>query len=115
MDPQQANLAVRLITDEINALVRTPVSASELEDAQQYTKGSLYLASESPDNQMVRLAQNEFYFGRNVSLDEVMSHIEAVTPAQIHELAELLFKPDRLSLTLLGPVQGPADFESLLR
>lgn len=113
--PHQAGLATRMIKDEMQAMRKTPVSAAELTDAKQYSQGNLYLASESPDNQMVRLAQNEFYFGRDVSLEEVMDKIEAVTAAGIHELAETLFKPDRLSLTLLGPVPDPAGFESLLR
>jgi predicted Zn-dependent peptidase len=78
--------------------------AEELQDAKEFTKGNLFLAAESVDNQMVRLAQNEIHYGTYIPLDDVVKKIETVTPEEIQALAASLFRSDQRCLTLLGPV-----------
>jgi predicted Zn-dependent peptidase len=112
--PEKAVEAVRLILEEMRRLKSEAVTTAELEDAKNYTKGNLLLASESVDNQMVRLAQNEINFGYHVPLQEVVDRIEAIKPDDIIDLAEDLFKEDRYALTTLGPVSDHAAFENLL-
>jgi predicted Zn-dependent peptidase len=101
---ENVHLTVDVIRRELSKLTRQPVEASELADAKEFTKASLYLSSESVDNHMVRMAQNEFHFHREISIPEMVRHIEAVTEDAIVELALELLRGDRLSLTLLGPV-----------
>ncbi len=73
------------------------------------------LASESIDNQMVRSAQNEIHFGCEIPLQEIIEKVEAVTRDDILELANELFHPHLMALTLLGPVTGDKkDFEEIL-
>jgi predicted Zn-dependent peptidase len=90
------------------------VTATELQGAVEYTKGSLLLASESNDNQMVRTAQNEIHFSRSIRLAEVMEKIESVTATEILELSNSLFEKNKMSLTLLGPVKDKKPFEDIL-
>jgi predicted Zn-dependent peptidase len=103
--PENVKPAVDLIVEALQQLRRDPVSVTELDDAKEYTKGNLFLAAESVDNQMVRLAQNEIHFGRHIQLDDVIKNIEAVTPDEIQELAQALFAVEQSSLTVLGPVK----------
>jgi predicted Zn-dependent peptidase len=98
----------------MRTLKKHPVDDAELNDAKNYTKGNLLLASESVDNQMVRLAQNEINFGRSVPLQEIIDQVEAITAADIGDLAVELFREDRLALTALGPINGNESFEDLL-
>jgi predicted Zn-dependent peptidase len=42
------------------------------------------------------------YFGRFFGVDEIIEEIEAVTPADVQEMAQRLFKPEAVALTLLG-------------
>jgi predicted Zn-dependent peptidase len=42
------------------------------------------------------------YFGRFFGVDEMMEEIEAVTTADVQELAQELFQPESMALTLLG-------------
>jgi predicted Zn-dependent peptidase len=42
------------------------------------------------------------YFGRFFGIDEMMEEIEAVTTADVQELAQELFQPETMALTLLG-------------
>jgi predicted Zn-dependent peptidase len=113
--PDKAGEAVEVILHELKRLKETPVDGAELRDAKEYTKGSLMLASESVDNQMVRLAQNEIHFGCFKELEAIVEKIEAVTEEDIRELAGELFQPEPAALTLLGPLTDPGSFEDLVR
>ena len=112
--PDNAAQTVELIVSEMRRLRTQPVTADELSDAQNYTKGNLLLASESVDNQMVRLAQNEINFGRHVPLQEVVERIESVTPEEITDLAATLLQDDQIALTCLGPITEDSAFKQAL-
>ncbi len=112
----QDNVAqtIEHIVKEMKTLNRKPVSQDELSDAIEYTKGNLYLAAESIDNQMVRLAQNEIHFDDYIPLQKVIKMVEAVTVDEIQALAGALFKSQSLSLTLLGPVRENMDLDKIV-
>jgi predicted Zn-dependent peptidase len=115
VEAKRAREAILLVLDEIAKLKTKRVEPSELKGAIEYTKGSLMLASESADNHMVRNAQNEMHFGRDIVLAEIIEKIEAVTSGEILELADELIEPDKMTYTLLGPVDGlRSEIESAL-
>ena len=114
VDPKSAHETIEVILNEIRKLREIPVDPSELRDAMAFTKGNLLLASESIENQMVRLAQNEIHFGRYVPLQKIVDKIESVTADDILDLAKTLFQTNRLALTMLGPVTDKQSFEDLL-
>lgn len=95
---------LELINNTLNGLKKSPVSAAELAGAKSFTKSSLLLASESVDHQMVRLAQNELFFGREISYEETIAAIDRTTSEDIQNLAIELFDGSALSLAILGPV-----------
>ena len=114
VDPKNAKETIEVILNEILKLKKIPVDSTELRSAKEYTKGNLMLASESIDNQMVRLAQNEIHFGRYIPLQEVVNKIEEVTADDIIDLASTLFDNDQLAITLLGPVPDKKEYEDIL-
>ena len=114
LNPKNARKATELILKEISSLKQTRVDPNELKDAKEHTKGSLMLASESNDNQMVRLAQNDTHFGRYIPLEEIADNIESVTQDDILDLAESLFQKRRFALTLLGSVTQKNEFNDIL-
>ncbi|MFA4935498.1 MAG: hypothetical protein WC568_06650, partial [Candidatus Methanoperedens sp.] len=57
------------------------------------------------DNRMSRLAKSEIYFGKFITVDEIINGIEKVTPEGVIQLAEEIFNKDYLSLAVLGPVK----------
>ena len=109
VSPEQVKPAVEVVAAELARMAREPVDPAELRGAVEYTKGSLLLASESADNQMVRAAQNEIYFETDIPLHAVMARLEAVTREEIQQLAQVLFTADQTMLTLLGPVEAAQD------
>jgi len=105
--PGQVLETVALIASELRRAAREPVDPVELKNAIEYTRGNLLLATENADNQMVRAAQNEIHFGREIPLAAVIDAISAVTPEDVLQLAGELFRPERMVLSLLGPVDLP--------
>ncbi|MDJ0783681.1 MAG: pitrilysin family protein [Desulfosarcinaceae bacterium] len=112
--PEKAAAAVTMILEELHRLGSQPVETEELVDAKEFIRGNLYLADESVDNQMVRLAQNEIYFGRHIPLSETLSRFEQVEPEEIRTLAARLFDPSQLSLTVLGPAMDTKAIQALI-
>jgi len=55
---------------------------------------------------MSNLARQELYFQRFYSLDEILASIEAVTRDEVQSLARDFFQPDRIAVTVLGPLNG---------
>lgn len=112
--PDNVRQTIELIVQTMNEICRVPITNAELQDAKEYTKGNLILATESVDNQMVRLAQNEIHFNDYVPLEWVIEQIEAASVDDIQDLARTLFKSEQSSVTILGPVDDQVDFESLV-
>ncbi|MEE4609079.1 MAG: pitrilysin family protein [Desulfobacteraceae bacterium] len=106
--PENTRETLVRIVAELRRLADTPVGPQRLADAKAFTKGSLLLASESNENQMMRLAQNEIYAGRFIPIDEVTERIDAVGAGDIQHLAAELLDPGHLALTALGPVPAGA-------
>ena len=114
VDPARALETTNLVLQELDRLCAEPVSAAELKGAVEYTKGSLLLASESNENQMVRCAQNEIHFKRDIRLQDVIRRVESVTAADILELSQSLCVRNKIGLTLLGPDKNDKPFEDAL-
>ena len=112
-DAAHAFEVVDLILKEMRRIKTEKISREDLTNAKEYTKGALLLASESVDNQMVRLAQNEINLGHQVALEEITEKIDAVTAEEIMALAHEIFESRYLSLTTLGPVAEKKPFEDI--
>ena len=107
--------AIRLVMKEIKQIKEKGVNSTELDKAKGHMKGSLMLSLESTNSRMIRLAKDEIYFGRYVSLDEILKAIDRVSPRKIQKLAEELFDPQLLTLTTLGPLAKKDLPDNLLR
>ena len=115
VEPAKAHEVTALLMAGLRRLARESVSSAELRDAQEYTKGSMLLAAENTDNQMVRLAQGEINFGRHIPLKTVVERVETVQAEDITTLAQSLFRNDPFVLTVLGPLSDQEAFQSLIR
>jgi predicted Zn-dependent peptidase len=111
--PQEAPRVVDLVRKEIRRLRTTGVDKQELERVKNQMKGSLMLSLESTHSRMSKLAKDEIYEGRHITLDEMMAEIDRVSVSQITRLARELFNLDGLSVTVLGPVTDRA-FDSAM-
>ena len=95
---------LQVISREMTKLAEKAIRPKELRSAKDQLKGNLLLSLESTDSRMSRLAKNEIFFHRFISTEEIIECIENVSAEQIRSLAQEIFRPDSLSLTVLGPV-----------
>jgi len=95
-----------LTVAEFRAMKESPVTDEELLRAKNHLKGSLMLSLESTSSRMSNLARQELYFQRFYSLDEILLSIEAVTRDEVQSLARDFFQPERVAVTVLGPLNG---------
>ena len=114
VDPKTSLKSTELILREMRKLKEMRVDPTDLNNAKEYTKGGLLLAAESVDNHMVRLAQNEIHFGRQIPLKSVIDEIEMVTGDEIIDLARYLYQSEQLALTMLGPVSDKKSYKDIL-
>ena len=54
---------------------------------------------------MTRIARNEIYFGKYISLGEVVDSIDHVTGEDVLRLADRVFGRQELTLAGLGPLE----------
>ncbi len=97
---------VHSIIREMRQLADERVPEDELRRAKDHLKGSFMLGLESTSSRMGNLARQELYFGRFFTLDEMVESIEAVTADEVQKLAQEFFHPDKVSLAMLGRLDG---------
>jgi hypothetical protein len=61
---------------------------------------------ESSNARMANLARQEMYFHEFITVDEIIARIDEVDAAQVQAMAQRLFDPARIAVTLLGRLDG---------
>lgn len=114
VDPSNAVKTVSLILDTLQDIKNSSVTEDELRHAKEFTRGNLLMSSESNDNQMSRLTQNEFNYGRHIPMEEILNTIDSIRPDDILVLAENILQKDMMKLTLHGPVTDVSPFRQVM-
>jgi predicted Zn-dependent peptidase len=97
---------VDLILAEFRKLKETELHAEELTRAKDQLKGNILMGLESSNARMANLARQEMYFKDFVTVDEIIASIDAVQASQVQAMAQRLFDPERIAVTLLGRLDG---------
>ncbi len=106
MSPDAGPEVIRLTLLEIEKIARHRVDDAELHRAKESLKGGLMLGLESTGSRMSMLARSEVYHGRQISLDELIAKVDAVTAEEIQRMAADLFPAGRLSMAAIGPFRS---------
>jgi len=104
--PESGKEVVELILQEFSKLKKASVGAGELKMAKDHLKGSLMLSLESSSSRMSNLARQEFYYGRQFSVNEILQGIDAVTGEELLDLSREIFDPSSCTLAVLGQTAG---------
>ncbi len=89
------------------------VTEEEVQLAISQIRGNIILATESTESRMNRLAKSEFYFGRQVTLQEILEALDKVTLQSVRETAEQLLAPGKQTIVALGPIDESTDLFNL--
>ena len=107
-------LAIEAILKELSRLTKI-IPESELNKAKEFSKGRLLLRMEDSRSVTGWLGGQEILMGRILSIDEVVSIIDAITAEELQQLAQELLVGDQLRLAVVGPVPPDEPLEKLLR
>jgi predicted Zn-dependent peptidase len=105
VDRESVNESLSLIAREISTLQNTPVSEEELANTKDFIKSGMFLSMENMEAIMTRIARNEIYFGKYISLGEVVDSIDQVTGEDILRLGSKIFGRQELTFAGLGPLE----------
>jgi predicted Zn-dependent peptidase len=97
---------VDLILIELRKLKEATLSEEELTRAKDQVKGNILMGLESSNSRMANLARQEMYFQQFFTVEEIIARIDAVRADQVQTMAQRLFDPNRIAVTLLGRLDG---------
>jgi predicted Zn-dependent peptidase len=97
---------VNLVLAEFRNLKETRLPEEELKRAKDQLKGNILLGLESSNSRMANLARQEMYFHKFFTVDELIANIDAVDSAKVQVMAQRLFNPEHIAVTLLGRLNG---------
>jgi predicted Zn-dependent peptidase len=103
-DPLEVNRVLEVINHEIKRIQKGELSEWDLKAAKEHLIGGILLGAESTDNRMMRLARNEYLFGRYMSYEELVKTLEKVTVDEVVAVTSETFLRDKVSLVTLGPI-----------
>jgi predicted Zn-dependent peptidase len=102
-DPKEVNRALQVISREIRKIQGGDITNSDLAATKEHLIGSIHLGAESTDSRMMRLAKNEYVFGRDIPFEEVEEELGKVRVDEVVAVAREIFKTGQVSLATLGP------------
>ncbi|OGP15320.1 MAG: zinc protease [Deltaproteobacteria bacterium GWA2_54_12] len=92
------------------------VKESELKNAKEQLKGGMLLGLETSENRMMKLARDEMYFGKPVTVKEIVRDIDKVTLKDLRKFASGFLSPEKLTVVAMGkvnPKKLPAGLKGL--
>lgn len=101
--PESFAKTVKLCFEEIRKFRDKPMPEEELDNNREHLKGGLLMSLESTFNRMSRMAKSMMYYGRILSLKEILDSLDAVTVKDVLKLSQEIFTPERCSAIVLGP------------
>jgi len=109
--PAKVDTALEVCRAEIDRLVRTGLTAEELQRGKGQVKGATVLGQEDTGARMTRIGKSELNADPLLSLGELLDRIEAVSLADVAEIAEQVLS-QAPTLAVIGPFDGPQRFRS---
>ncbi|CAG0961971.1 partial putative zinc protease, partial [Gammaproteobacteria bacterium] len=80
------------------------VTEGELRGAKEPLKGGMLVGLETSETRMMKLARDEIYFGKPVTVKEIVRDIDKVTLKDLRKAASEFLSPERLTAVAMGKV-----------
>ncbi|MFN0277274.1 MAG: M16 family metallopeptidase, partial [Pyrinomonadaceae bacterium] len=104
--PEKVAEVVDLSVAEMHNVVQNGVTEDELDLVKQQAVSSILLSLEDSAARAASLAQSEMTHGRQISLDESLTNLNAVTMSDVHRLAKEYFRTEKFAFAALGDLKG---------
>ena len=96
-DAADINRCRRLVRRELDRLIQSPLSARQLSAAKRQLKGQLAIASDQREQYVLDFVRNFLHHDAVRGVQQVMEHIDSLTPDELQETACQLFAPERIT------------------
>lgn len=104
--PKQAGEVLDISIAEMKKVKRDGVTEDELRLAKDQAVASILLGLEDSSVRAGTLARLEMTHGRQISLEETLTKLEAVTTEDVKKLAEEFFRTENIAFGALGDLNG---------
>ena len=92
---------LRLVHRELDRVMQHSLSERQLQAAKRQLKGQLAIACDNREQFALDFAKHFLHYGHERNIEELNLHIDAVTSAQIQDVAQQFFAPDNLKMLIL--------------
>ncbi len=92
-----------IVAGQLRSLAETSLGKEELGRAKENAKGRLVLGLETTHSRMTRLGKLTVTGSEILDIDEIIERIDAVTAAEVMELAADYYRPESLTAVAIGP------------
>ena len=100
-DHHDVQHCLRLVNRELDRFMQSPLSDRQLTAAKRQLKGQLTIACDNREQFALDVAKHFLHYGRELTADTLLQQIDAITSAQIQQVAQELFAPSRLKQLVL--------------
>jgi predicted Zn-dependent peptidase len=114
VEPRNLQVTITAILEQLSWLKET-VPEAELAKAKELSKGRLLLRMEDSRSVAGWMGGQEVLIGDILSVDQVMSIIDAITAEELRQLAQKLLVSSQLRLAVVGPVADGEPLDQLLK
>ena len=94
-DPSDVKRCRRLVRHELNRLMDSPLSESQLRAAKRQLQGQLAISCDNREHFAIDFARNYLHTGVLRDLTDIFGHIDSVTAADIQLTAQMLFAEEQ--------------------
>ena len=106
--------AIETVLKEYKSIKENLVPEDELKKAKEFIKGRLVIALEQSDDLAGFYANQWLLKNETLTPEEKLDKIMSVTAQNVQEVANEIFKPEKLNFALIGPFEEKEKFEKLL-
>jgi len=101
-DLKNKEKAIKELFTELEKVSSQKLPDDKIDNLKEQIKGSFFLSMESTFKRMARLAKNEIYFNKFISVDELAKSINAITPDSINSAASKYLNVDNLNSVIMS-------------
>ena len=114
VDPKKIEIAVAAILGELSQ-IKQGITTNEFTRAKELSKGRLHLRLEDSRNVALWYGSQEILIQQILSIDDVISIVDAITLDELKEVAEGILTDSGLNLAITGPVKEEKPLKQLLK
>jgi predicted Zn-dependent peptidase len=114
LDHENVEKVIRIVVRELRHLCDSPPGAPELRRARDYVIGQIDLGLEGTENQMNWAGEQLIGYGRIIPPEQIRKRLREITPSEIRAVARDFFRPERLNLAMVSPLESATTLARLL-